>query len=397
MSATDHDTASETGPNEPAQDKKKKGRRAALIAVVLIALLGLAWLGWWWAHRHLVSTDDAYVKADIAQIAPRVTGTIAKVFVRDNEHVAAGDVLFTLDPADYQTDLAKAEANLEAARASYAASQRDLSVTKKTASADIDNAKAALESARAEAERARADAKRYEALYAKHEVSEQSLDQRRTQASQAEAQVRQARAQLAQAQASPDRIELKASQASSAEAKIAQAKAQLTQARLNLSYTEVRAPHDGKIAQKTVVPGSHVSAGQAAMAVVENEPWVVANFKETQLDRVRIGQPVAMEIDAYPGREFDGRVESIQAGTGVTFSLLPPQNATGNFVKIVQRVPVKIVFTHPDQLRGPDISPGLSVVPTINTAGEIEPIDRSRTEGTEVATPPAAPRDGQAS
>ncbi len=396
MSASDNDTAPTPHTSDEAP-KKKKGRRTALLAVILVAILGLAWLAWSYFHRHLVSTDDAYVQADIAQIAPRVTGTVAKVFVRDNEHVAAGDVLFTLDPADYQTDLAKAEANLEAARASYAASQRDLSVTKKTSSADIDNARAALESAQAEARRARADAARYDALYDKREVSEQSLDQRRTQASQAEAQVRQARAQLAQAQASPDRIEFKASQASSAKAKIAQAKAQLRQARLNLSYTELRAPHAGKIAQKSIVTGSHVNAGQAAMAVVENDPWVVANYKETQLDRVRPGQPVAMEIDAYPGREFSGRVESIQAGTGVTFSLLPPQNATGNFVKIVQRVPVKLVFSKPDELDGLDISPGLSVVPTIDTAGPIVPVDHSTTDATAVATPPAAPRPDNAS
>ena len=133
------------------------------------------------------------------------------------------------------------------------------------------------------------------------------------------------------------------------------------------------------------------------MAVVENDPWVVANYKETQLDRVRPGQPVTMEIDAYPGREFAGRVESIQAGTGVTFSLLPPQNATGNFVKIVQRVPIKLVFSKPEQLQGLAISPGLSVVPTINTAGRIVPVDHSATDATAVAPPPAPPRSDNGS
>ncbi|KEZ77189.1 HlyD family secretion protein [Salinisphaera hydrothermalis] len=385
MSSTDTDNDQTAEAAAEAPKKNGKGRRVALIAVTLVVLCGLVWGVWWFLHRNEVSTDDAYVQANIGQMAPRVTGTVAKVFVRDNEHVKQGDVLFTLDPADFRAALAKAEANLEAARASYAASQQDLSVTRQTSAADIDNAKAALESAQAEAQRAEADAKRYRALYAKHEVSQQQLDQKNTQAKSAEAQVRQARAKLAQAKASPDRIKLKQSQASSAQAKIAQAKAQVEQARLNLSYTEIRAPHAGKIAKKSIVAGSQISAGQSAMALVETNPWVVANYKETQLDRVRPGQPVSIAIDAYPDREFAGRVESIQPGTGVTFSLLPPQNATGNFVKIVQRVPVKIIFSKPSQLKGLDISPGLSVEPTINVAGPIKHLDRSDIPATETA------------
>lgn len=381
MSSTEQ-SDSQTAP-KPA--KQGKGRRVAIIAVTLIVLCGLAWLVWWFIHRNDITTDDAYVKADIGQIAPRVTGTVAKVFVRDNERVQKGDVLFTLDPADFNAALAKAEANLEAARASYDASQKDLAVTQQTSGADIDNAEAALESAQAEAQRAEADAARYRALYKKHEVSKQQLDQKNTQAKSAQAKVRQARAKLAQAKASPDRIQLKQSQASSAHAKIAQAKAQVEQARLNLSYTEVRAPESGRIAKKSIVAGSQVSAGQSAMALVENDPWIVANYKETQLTDVRPGQPVNIEIDAYPDKHFDGHVESIQPGSGVTFSLLPPQNATGNFVKIVQRVPVKIVFSKPDQLKKLDISPGLSVVPTINIAGRIKHLDRADIPATETA------------
>lgn len=376
-------------PNDPSDDQtassagRGKGLRVALIAVVLVAICALAWFGWWFLHRNDVKTDDAYVRADIGQIAPRVTGTVAKVFVSDNDHVDKGDVLFTLDPADFNSALAKAVANLEAARASYNASQKDLAVTRQTSSADIDSAKAALDAARAEARRAEADAARYRALYKKHEVSQQQLDQKNTQAKSAKSQASQARAQLAQAKASPDRIQLKKAKASSAHAKIAQAKAQVEQARLNLSYTEIRAPHAGKIAKKSIVAGSQISAGQAAMALVENDPWVVANYKETQIGRLRPGQPVSIEIDAYPDHEFDGRVESIQPGSGVTFSLLKPQNATGNFVKIVQRVPVKIVFSKPDQLKGLDISPGLSVVPTVNIAGDIKPMGDDSNHKTE--------------
>ncbi|AWN14884.1 HlyD family secretion protein [Salinisphaera sp. LB1] len=383
MSSTDHASEQTAEPATPPQKRNGKGRRVALIAVTLVVVCGLLWFVWWFLHRNDVSTDDAYVQANIGQIAPRVTGTVAKVFVRDNEHVKKGDVLFTLDPADFKAALAKAEANLQAAKASYNASQKDLSVTRQTSAADIDNAKAALESAQAEAQRAEADAKRYRALYAKHEVSKQQLDQKNTQAKSAEARERQARAKLAQAKASPDRIQLKQSQASSAKAKIAQARAQVDQARLNLSYTEIRASHAGKIAKKSIVAGSQISAGQSAMALVQTHPWVVANYKETQLDRVRPGQPVSIAIDAYPDHEFTGRVESIQPGTGVTFSLLPPQNATGNFVKIVQRVPVKIIFSKPAQLKGLDVSPGLSVEPTINVAGPIKHLDRDDIPATE--------------
>lgn len=365
-----------------------KGRRVAIIAVVLALICTLLAAGYWWLTRNQESTDDAFIKADIVQVSPRVTGTVARVFVRDNQHVDKGDALFTLDPSDYKVALARAEANLEAARASFTASQKGLSVTRQTSDADIERAQAALATARAEANRASADAKRYRALYAKHEVSHQQLDQANTAAESAAAQVREARAQLNQANTAPDQIAVKQSKASTAKARIAQARAEVEQARLNLSYAEVRAPQSGKIAKKSILEGSHVNAGQAALAVVSDDPWVIANYKETQLTRMRVGQPVAIKVDAFPDRELSGRVESIQSGTGVTFSLLPPQNATGNYVKIVQRVPVKIVFDDPDKVDDIGLAPGMSVVPTVNVAADSRAIDRPRpaTRTAETAT-----------
>jgi len=371
---------------------KSKGKKVAIIAVLVALVCVIAALAYWWLTRNEVSTDDAFVQADIVQIAPRVTGTATQVFVRDNQHVETGDPLFTLDPADYQAELASAEANLTAAQASYNSSQRQLSVTRQTSGADIDSAKAQLDTARAEASRAGADAKRYQALYAKREVSRQQLDQANTTATSARARVAQAQAQLAQAQAAPDQIALRQSQASTAQARIAQAQAQLDRARLNLSYTDVRAPQAGKIAKKSVLVGSHMNAGQAALAIVADDPWVVANFKETQLARMRIGQPVAIEVDAFPDHELTGRVESIQSGTGVTFSLLPPQNATGNFVKIVQRVPVKIVFDHPDDVDRIGLAPGMSVIPTVNVAAAPTRIDEQAHPATTTADAAAAPQ-----
>lgn len=387
------DGSDSNAPQDNGQNggqKNGKGRRVAIIAVALVLVCGLLWFAYWFAHRNSESTDDAYVQSDIAQIAPRVTGVVAKVFVSDNEHVDKGDPLFTLDPADYNAALAKAEASLETARAKYNASQKKLSLTRQTSAADIDNAQAALANAQAEAKRTRADADRYQKLYAKDEVSRQDLDKATTAAQSAAAKVRQARAQLAQAKAAPDQIAVRESQASSAQAQIAQAKASVQQARLNLSYTEVRAPASGHVSKKSIVAGSHVSAGQSAMSLVEDDPWIKANFKETQLTRMKPGQPVSIEIDAFPDRTFDGRLQSIQSGTGVTFSLLPPQNATGNFVKIVQRVPVKIVFSKPDQLEGLSISPGMSAVPTVNIAGPVQAIDDSDQSAAETAPGPQA-------
>ncbi|MES1923691.1 HlyD family secretion protein [Salinisphaera sp. T31B1] len=384
MSQTSTAEPTDTAQAAPAPSSGK-GRKVAIIAVLVALVCALAAGLYWWLTRNQVSTDDAYVQADIVQIAPRVTGTAIDVFVRDNQHVEAGDALFTLDPADYQAALASAEASLQAARASYNASQRELSVTRQTSDADIESARAGLQTARAEASRAAADAKRYRSLYAKREVSRQQLDQANTTATSAQARVSQAQAQLAQAQSAPDQIALKQSQASTAKARVAQAEAELERARLNLSYTEVRAPQAGKVAQKSVLVGSHMSAGQAALAIVADDPWVVANFKETQLARLRPGQPVDIEVDAFPGRTLHGRVESIQPGSGVTFSLLPPQNATGNFVKIVQRVPVKIVFDDPAAVDDIGLTPGMSVVPTVNVAAQPRPIDHAAHPATETA------------
>ncbi len=365
--------------------RKNKGRRVAVVAVLVAVLFALAAGAYWWHTRNQVSTDDAFVQADIVHIAPRVAGTVAQVLVRDNQHVDRGDPLFTLDPADYKAALAKAEANLRAARAAEQAAPRALAVTRQTSNAKIKHAKATLASARAEKKRTAANARRYRALYAKHETSRQQLDEATTSATAAAAKVRSAKARLAEAQTAPEKIALKQAQVASAQAKIAQAKAAVKQARLNLSYTKVRAPHAGQITKKSIVAGSHISAGQAALAVVENDPWVVANFKETQIARIKPGQPVAIAIDAFPGHTFSGRVQSIQAGTGAAFSLLPPENATGNYVKIVQRVPVKIIFDQPNQLKGVKLAPGMSTVPTIHLASPIKPLNRNAPPAAETA------------
>lgn len=357
-----------------ANDENVNGsrRRALLIAALVVLTCAIAASAYLWLTRNLVSTEDAFIHADIVQIAPRVTGTIAEVYVQNNEHVAAGALLVKLDPTDYKVALAQAKANLTAARARYRSRKRSIALLQATGEAAIEQAEAALASAQAQARMAATTLGRYQQLYARDEISQQRLDQARTKTDTANALVQQARAQLAKARTAPQQVAVKKAQAKTAAAKVAQAKAALKQAQLNLSYTKIRAPQPGHVTNKAILPGAQVRAGQVMMAVVSDHPWVIANFKETQITRIHPGQPVNIEIDAYPALEFRGHVQSIQRGTGAAFSLLPPQNATGNFVKVVQRVPVKIVFDHIPTPQELVLAPGMSVVPTINVAAEHE-------------------------
>lgn len=403
--------------------------------LILVAVVGTAaGLAYYLHRRGYESTDDAFIEGGIVQISPRVPGQVARVLVRDNQHVNQGDVLVELDASDYEVAVAQAKAALANAQAKSAGARAGLDLTStvtdaalvqasagfKAAQAQVEVLKAALEQARAgvgaaeaglqqatarqaaaeaEARRAAADAERYRALFKKDEISKQLLDRAETEARataanldaakqmvaaaraqlaqakaaqssaqaslrQAETLVRQAEGKLQEAQARPEQIRVRRADFESATAELERARAILQQAELNLSYTKICAPESGYITKKSVEPGNIVGAGQALMALVSDRLWVVANFKEVQLRRMRPGQPVTIKIDAYPQRKLRGQVDSIQAGAGARFSLLPPENATGNYVKVVQRVPVKIVFAEPlpAELK---IGPGMSVVPEV--------------------------------
>ena len=357
--------------NEPAtppvNDAPKRSRRLLLIAI--LAVLCVAAAITYWIMRGYESTDDAFIQTDITMLAPRVSGTVVAVHVDDNQAVHAGDVLFELDPADSLTHVRQAEANLAAAQAQAEAAEADLTMTQTSAPAAVAQAQAALVAARAQAERAQADARRYESLYAKDEISQQTLDQARATARALQAQAEQAAAQLKSAQTAPEQLDARRAQLAAAQAAVAQAQAALDQAKLQLSYCKVVAPSDGRVTRKNVQVGSQLAAGSPVLALVGNAPWIVANFKETQLRHMRIGQPATVKIDAYPGRRFRAHVDSLQAGTGSAFSLLPPENASGNFVKVVQRVPVKLVFdpAPPSDLH---LAPGMSVVPKVDIRDE---------------------------
>ncbi len=364
-------------------------RKAALAAAgaVLLAFLGL-----WFVTRNQESTDDAFIESNVVQISPHVGGYVTRVLVNDNQWVKAGDVLAEIDARDYELRVRQAEANLAATEARHGAAQQDLSVVTTTSKAQIEQARSALEAARAssaqataqaaaaeaQAQLTHADLQRYDALYRKDEISRQRLDQASTaeRAAQAQweaakrgaaaaaAQVAQAEGRLAEAHSGPRQVALKREQAASGHASVEEARAALEQAKLDLSYTRLVAPVDGRVTRKSFYQGQLIQPGPAIMAIVYGNPWVVANFKETQLRRMRPGQSVEVTVDAYPGRVYKGHVDSLQAGTGARFSLLPPENASGNYVKVVQRVPVKIVFDEKaeDLLR---LSPGMSVEPKV--------------------------------
>jgi membrane fusion protein (multidrug efflux system) len=327
-----------------------------LAGVTIIVLLAATAIYYFRFVAPYESTDDAFIEAHVTPIAPQVSGRVSHLYVEDNQEVKRGDILLEIDPRDYEARLAQARASLAAAKSQFEEANAQLTVDQ----AKAEEAKAGVTAAEAESSRAQADSNRYQAVESRA-VSRSQLDLAETQARSAAAQVEMARNKMlaAEAQAGLSKTSIQ-----TAAAVIEQSEAALRQAELNLSYTKVLASEDGHVTHRTVEQGSYVQPGQALLAIVPLKLWVVANFKETQLTYMRAGQAVEVEVDAYPGHKFSGHVDSIQAGSGACFSMFPPENATGNYVKVVQRVPVKIVLdATPDPQRA--IGPGMSVVPSV--------------------------------
>jgi membrane fusion protein (multidrug efflux system) len=328
---------------------------SAIGAMLLASALGGGYLYLDYA-KHFQSTDDAFIAARQSALAPKVSGYITAVPVTDNEHVAGGDVIARIDDRDYRIALEQAEAQVAAAQANIENIDAQLQVQQAQISANqaqVDQAQAALVFAQQQAVR-------YQHLAQTGYGTVQNDQQWTSQQHQQEAALRSAQATL---KLSQRQIETLKAQRNSALANLAQAQAQRDQAQLNLSYTTVTAAQPGRVVNLTAAAGQFAQPGTNLTMFVPDQIWITANFKEIQLDRMRPGQPVTLEIDAYPGREIRGHVDSVQPGSGTAFSLLPAQNATGNYVKIVQRVPVKIVMDDPpaDVVLGP----GMSVVPTV--------------------------------
>jgi membrane fusion protein, multidrug efflux system len=342
----------------PPPPPRKRGRKQKMLLagiaglVILIAVI----LFYFIFIAPYESTDDAFIDGYVTLISSRVPGQVARLAITDNQEVKEGDVLVEIDPRDYEASLAQAQADLAAAN-----SQLDQAGAQvKVSEAKVVQAQAAVTAAEAEDQRADDDLKRYENVESRA-VSKSAFDLARAQARSATANLEAAYSQVKAAEAE---VALSKAAVETANAAVQQAGARLQQAELNLSYTKIIAPLDARVTARTVQPGNYVQPGQALLALVPKDVWVTANFKETQLTYMKPGQPVQLSVDAYPGRKFKGRVDSLQAGTGARFSLLPPENAVGNYVKVVQRVPVKIIFDEPlpDDL---DIAPGMSVVPKV--------------------------------
>ncbi|HWB17732.1 MAG TPA: HlyD family secretion protein [Vicinamibacterales bacterium] len=395
-------------------------KRSWLLAGGAVIVLVAAFLLW----RHIwprESTDDAQVAGHVSPIATRVGGTVTAIHVKDNQQVHAGDVLIEIDRRDYELAVSQAEADLAAAEAAARAARANVPVTsasaqsemhvteagtgnaeaaQRAAEREVDASQAKLTAARAHlaevtanATRASQDLARLKTLVAKDEVPRQQYDMAEATAKATDATVASAQAAiheaeanlavaesrrdqaagtLAQAQAqakaaatAPQQIALIEARAAAADAQVMQARAALDVAKLNLERTTVRAPSNGLVSRRSVEVGQVVQAGQPVMALTAlDDVWVVANFKETQLDEMRTGQPAAVSVDAYDGRTYRGHVDSIAGATGATFSLLPPDNASGNFVKVVQRVPVKILLDEKQDQAAP-LRPGMSVTATV--------------------------------
>ena len=360
---TDDEPATDAQQTDEADAGEDEGRPSVLrrhpwwfvLAALALAALGIAGYLYWQVYLHpYETTDDAFVDARSFTIAPKVGGYVVAVPVTDNQHVSAGDVLFQIDRRDYQVALEQAEAQVTAADAAIRNVDAQIDAQKaqiQVAQAQVDTAQAALKFAEEDAARYKALAEHGAGTVQQSQSSTSQLQQRQASLTSANANLVAAQKQIGSLQA----------QRASAEAQRAQAIAQRDQARLNLGYTTVTAAQGGRVVRLTGGVGELAQAGQSLANFVPDDIWVTANYKETQVTDMRPGQPVDIAIDAYPGRRITGRIASVQPGSGTAFSLLPAQNATGNYVKVTQRIPVKIVVDGwPDDV---SIGPGMSVVP----------------------------------
>jgi len=349
------DTQPEASNTAPRGFLRRRPVVSAIGAVLLTAALGGGYLYMDYAE-HFESTDDAFIAARQSTLAPKVAGYITAVPVTDNQHVNDGDVIARLDDRDYRVALAQAEAQVAAGEASIQNVDAQLDVQQAQIAANqaqVDQAQAALVFAEQQATR-------YQHLEQTGYGTVQNSEQYTSQLHQQQSALLSAQATLNLAQR---QVEALKAQRKSAVANLAQAEAQRDQAKLNLSYTTVTAAQPGRVVNLSAAVGQLAQAGTNLTSFVPDQTWVTANFKEIQLDKMRPGEKVTMKIDAYPGRTINGHVESVQPGSGTAFSLLPAQNATGNYVKIVQRVPVKIVMDNPPT--DVALGPGMSVVPTV--------------------------------
>lgn len=357
------DTKEDESKKNPEEQKPKKPpiykrRRFFVGAAIVFVILVIGAIIFWLILRKYVYTDDAYIDGNVVQISPQVAAQVLVLHIDDNVFVRTGDLLIELDPTDYLVALQQAEAQVRQARGQLEQARAQINSSK----ANVPEAEARERAAEASFANDSINLKRYQ-LVDERARSRQQLDNSGTTQTNSQAQVDEARAGVVLAKANVVTAE---AAEKAAEGALATAEAVEKRAEVNLGYCTIYAPCDGRVTQRTVQAGNYVTAGQALFLLVEPNVWVTANFKETQLTHMKPGQPVTIRVDAFPGKKFQGHVNLIQAGSGSRFAVLPAENATGNYVKIVQRVPVKILFDHgPNTNNAPMLSPGLSVEPWV--------------------------------
>jgi membrane fusion protein (multidrug efflux system) len=360
-----NDENAKADADEKAGEETRKKRRPLIvtIGVVIVGLLIIAGVYYWFTTRNLESTDDAYTDGRAITIASQVSGVVLSLDVSDNQFVKKDQLLIHIDPRQYVNDRDQAEGALATAKAQYAGQQFGAEIARKNFPAQLDQAQAQLASAKATLAKAQADYDRQQSL-TRQATSQQDVDAATASLKQAQAQVMLADAQVTQNSPVPQRIGETDAQVGQLKGQVEQAQGRLDQANLNISWTLVRAPQDGWITKRNVEAGNYITAGQQIFSIVTPEVWITANFKESQLADMRAGQPVRIKLDAYPTLDLRGHVDSVQLGSGSKFTAFPPENATGNFVKVVQRVPVKIVI---DRGLDPNVPLplGISAEPTV--------------------------------
>lgn len=351
-------------------ETKKTNKKFTLIFVVLL-LIGLSYGGYKYFHSlaHEI-TDDAQIEKNITPIIPRVAGYVTKIYVKDNDFVKKGDTLFTIDTRDYAIKVAEAKAALAAAEDAYEVSKADIGTAQAGVSvsdANIQSANGNIESAQIRLTRANNDFERYNNLYKTHSITKQQFEQAEAAKLEAQSQLKVIqelqKASSFQKTVATAKSNVTAKQTNVASANSKRAQAVLDAAELNLSYTIITAQIDGQVSKIAIQPGQFLQPGQSLFYIINtNESWVVANFKETQLNKMVIGQKVTIKVDAYPDTDFEGTIVSFSPATGAKFSILPPDNATGNFVKTIQRLPVKISLNETnDKEKIKLLRPGMNV------------------------------------
>ena len=351
---TESEETNEEGDGEDNRPSYKKKRVIVpAITAVLFFFTGIYFM----VHAlHFQSTDDAFVEGHIVSVAPRVSGPVIEMLIDDNKPVKKGDLLIVIDPGDYEAKLAQSKAKLAEAKATLNISEKDITRSK----SGVEESTHDIASTTSKLDFAKKDYKRYSSMYKEGIASKQDYDSSKTALTVAKSNHNSA---IERQKAAKAMLESAKSKKEATLAEIQKLEAEVKTDELNLSYTKIYAPQDGLITNRTVELGNYLQTAQPMFAIVPEKVWVVANFKETQLTYMKAGQPVSIKIDTCPGKKFKGKVDSIQRATGAKASLFPPENAVGSYVKIVQRVPVKIVFE--EDISGYNIVPGMSVVPEV--------------------------------